>query len=45
MTSEEILQKYNADPLDQINNDCVIININTSYNDLKKNTRKHGRNI
>lgn len=45
MTSEEILQKYNADPLDEINNDCVIININTSYNDLKKNARKHGRNI
>jgi hypothetical protein len=45
MTSEEIIQKYNAEPLDEINNDCVIININTSYNDLKKNARKDGRNI
>lgn len=45
MTSEEIIQKYNADPLDKINNDCVIININTSYNNLKKNARKDGRNI
>jgi hypothetical protein len=45
MTSEEIIQNYNAEPLDKINNDCVIININTSYNDLKKNARKHGRNI
>ena len=45
MTSEEIIQKYNADPIDEINNDCVIININTSYNDLKKNARKDGRNI
>jgi hypothetical protein len=45
MTSEEIIQQYNAEPLDDIANDCVIINVNTSYNDLKKNARKHGRNI
>lgn len=31
MTSEEIIRLYNAQPLDQINNDCVLININKNY--------------
>ncbi len=45
MTSQEIIQKYNAYPLDVIARDCVIININNSYNDLKKNARKRGINV
>jgi len=31
MNAEEIIRKYNAEPLDSIPKDCVIININTSY--------------
>jgi hypothetical protein len=45
MTSEAIIQKYNAIPLDNIAEGCVLININTSYNNLKKNARKQGINI
>ncbi len=45
MTSEAIIQKYNAIPLDNIADGCVLININTSYNNLKKNARKQGINI
>lgn len=45
MTSEAIIQKYNAEPLDKIANDCVLININRTYNTLKKNARKQGINI
>jgi uncharacterized protein len=45
MTSDEIIQKYNAKPLDNIPNDFVIININSSYNKLKKNARNKGVNI
>jgi hypothetical protein len=31
MTSEEIIRFYNAQPLDKIGNDCILININKSY--------------
>jgi len=31
MTSEEITRLYNAQPLDEIGNDCVLININRTY--------------
>jgi hypothetical protein len=31
MTSEEIVRLYNAQPLDEIGNDCVLININRTY--------------
>jgi hypothetical protein len=31
MTSEEIIRFHNAQPLDEIGNDCVIININRTY--------------
>ncbi|MBT6236070.1 MAG: GIY-YIG nuclease family protein, partial [Bacteroidetes bacterium] len=31
MSSQEIIRKYNAEPLDSMEEDCVIININTSY--------------
>jgi hypothetical protein len=31
MTSDEIISLYNAEPLPQIGDDCVIININTNY--------------
>jgi len=31
MTSEEIIRLYNAQPLDNIENDCVLININKTY--------------
>ena len=45
MTSEAIIQKYNAEPLDEIANDCVLININNSYTTLRKNARRQGINI
>lgn len=31
MTSEEIKRLYNAQPLDKIGNDCILININRKY--------------
>jgi hypothetical protein len=31
MTSDEIKRLYNAQPLDQIGNDCIMININRKY--------------
>lgn len=31
MTSEEIIRLYNAQPLDNIGSDCVLININKTY--------------
>lgn len=31
MSAQEIIRKYNAEPLDSIAKDCVIININSSY--------------
>lgn len=31
MTSEEVMRLYNAQPLDQIGKDCVLININRTY--------------
>lgn len=31
MTSEEIIRLYNAQPLESIGNDCVLININKTY--------------
>ncbi len=31
MTSEEIVRLYNAQPLDKIGNDCILININKKY--------------
>lgn len=31
MTSEEIYRLYNAQPLDQIENNCILININRKY--------------
>ena len=31
MNAEEIARKYNAEPLDSITKECVIININSSY--------------
>jgi hypothetical protein len=31
MTSEEIIRLYNAQPLNKIGNDCILININKSY--------------
>ncbi len=31
MTSEEIKRLYNAQPLDKIENDCILININRKY--------------
>jgi hypothetical protein len=31
MTSEEIIRLYNAQPLDKIGNDCMLININAKY--------------
>lgn len=31
MTSEEIIRLYNAEPLDRIDNDCILININKKY--------------
>ena len=32
MTTNEIIRLYNAEPLDEIGKDCVIININKKYN-------------
>ena len=32
MTTEAIIQKYSAKPLENIADDCVLININNSYN-------------
>ncbi len=31
MTSEEVIRLYNAQPLDEIGDDCVLININKTY--------------
>lgn len=31
MTTDEIIRLYNAEKLDSINNDCIIININKTY--------------
>jgi hypothetical protein len=31
MTSEEIIRLYNAQPLDKIGDDCILININKTY--------------
>lgn len=31
MTSEEIKRLYNAEPIDKIGNDCILININRKY--------------
>ena len=31
MTSEEIIRRYNAEPLNQIGADCILININKTY--------------
>lgn len=38
MTSEEIVRLYNAQPLNEMNSDCVLININRTYQ------RGNGRN-
>ena len=45
MTTEAIIQKYSAKPLENIADDCVLININNSYSTLKKNALKQGINI
>ncbi len=37
MTAEELRRKYTAAPLDEIGENCVIININKSYDKAKKN--------
>lgn len=37
MTSDEIIRLYNADPLNKMGDDCIIININRKYKQAFKN--------
>ena len=36
MTTDELIRKYNAPPLERLGNDCVIININRRYREAKQ---------